>query len=406
MNLKKNNYYYKSNLMKNFLLIGFILFSASAYSQQWLSLNNSACTAIPYTFIESSGILLTTGNCNSTDNGITWTQSSNYLTSLCYAQHSTGIFSGTDEGIFFLGDTGSTWLQVFTSNNKMVVDLINVNDTLFAATVGSGILSSTDNGITWTPVNTGLPTDSIFTVVNSGNMLFAGLYSYGIYMSANSGASWFPANIGLPAIAYIPSINVTSAGIFASNGSALFFSNNNGTSWTASSLTGVTINEIKSVGNALLAGGFTYSGNEGMFRSIDNGITWTLFNNGMPVGCPYGVSEIYSSGNYVYCGMESQCGSIYRMHVNDVLTGNSETDGVNPYECEVFPNPFSNNLMVRTNGKSPSEIILLDATGRKVMQESFTGNAELLPGKLSSGLYFYIINDRAGLVDSGKVVKE
>jgi hypothetical protein len=74
---------------------------------------------------------------------------------------------------------------------------------LFAAINVFGILPaglvflSTNNGASWTPVNTGLTRGIIvYSLVVSGSNLFAGT-SGGVFVSTNNGTSWMAANNGL-----------------------------------------------------------------------------------------------------------------------------------------------------------------------------------------------------------------
>ena len=66
---------------------------------------------------------------------------------------------------------------------------------LFAGTAG-GVFRSTNNGTSWTAVNTGLTYTSVDALAVSGTNLFAGTEN-GVFLSTNNGTSWTAVNTGL-----------------------------------------------------------------------------------------------------------------------------------------------------------------------------------------------------------------
>ena len=59
---------------------------------------------------------------------------------------------------------------------------------LFAGTENAGVLLSTNNGTSWTAVNSGLKRMYVYSLVVSGTNLFAGTYD-GVFLSTNNGTS-------------------------------------------------------------------------------------------------------------------------------------------------------------------------------------------------------------------------
>jgi hypothetical protein len=117
--------------------------------------------------------------------------------------------------------------------NALVVSGTN----LFAGTGGGGVFRSTDNGISWTEVNSGLTTTNINALVVSGINLFAGT-DHDVFLSTNNGTSWAQVNSGLTntdvsSLAVSAANDGFSTNIFAGTwGRGIFLSTNNGTSWT------------------------------------------------------------------------------------------------------------------------------------------------------------------------------
>ena len=68
---------------------------------------------------------------------------------------------------------------------------------IFAGTNG-GVILSTNNGSSWSAVNTGLPPNtSVWSLAISGTIIFAGTLD-GVFLSTDNGSSWIAVNIGLP----------------------------------------------------------------------------------------------------------------------------------------------------------------------------------------------------------------
>src|SRR5262245_2860893 len=69
---------------------------------------------------------------------------------------------------------------------------------IFAGT-SSGVFASTDNGVTWNPVNSGLPdTATVNALTASGGRILAGT-TLGMYATTDNGATWTAVTSGLPA---------------------------------------------------------------------------------------------------------------------------------------------------------------------------------------------------------------
>ena len=150
------------------------------------------------------------------------------------------------------------------------------------------IYLSTDNGESWTTIDTGLPRTSVnaLAVSADGANLFAGTDS-GVYLSTNNGTSWVVLGNGLrnaTVNALIVSPNgPTGASVFAGTTAGVFLSTNNGTNWSAVN-TGLTSTYSRSF-SATPNGEYLYYSAVGdvgrVFRSDNNGTSWTGVNTGL-----------------------------------------------------------------------------------------------------------------------------
>ena len=93
--------------------------------------------------------------------------------------------------------------------------------------------SSTNDGTSWTAINSGLTATAVGALAVSGPNLFAGTYHGGVFLSTNNGTSWTAVNSGL---ANVTVWDLAAAAPISSPEqmvSAFFSSTNSGTSWTA-----------------------------------------------------------------------------------------------------------------------------------------------------------------------------
>jgi photosystem II stability/assembly factor-like uncharacterized protein len=141
---------------------------------------------------------------------------------------------------------------------------------LFAGTDSGGVYLSTDEGQSWSPVNTGLTQKYVWALAFSGTNLIAGT-SGGIFLSANNGLNWSAVtgatSNGVSAFA------VSGTNIFAGTNSGVYLSTNGGANWKAvnTGLTNTQIRALAFIGTTLFAG--TFGG--GVFQSTNNGTSWS-----------------------------------------------------------------------------------------------------------------------------------
>jgi photosystem II stability/assembly factor-like uncharacterized protein len=122
---------------------------------------------------------ITSGLENLETTALTWTDDSNVLV-------------GTTNGIYHSSDSGHSWLITQGSRGYEVGALTSMpNGTALAALESGGLLSSSDNGITWSELED-MPADiagSAFSVTEEGTLLW-GTIGNGILRSTDSGRNW------------------------------------------------------------------------------------------------------------------------------------------------------------------------------------------------------------------------
>ena len=126
---------------------------------------------------------------------------------------------------------------------------------IFAGTSSGGVFRSTNNGTSWTEVNSGLTNTSIQALTVLGTNLFAGTYNGGVFLSTNNGTNWAAVNNGLTNNNVL-SFAVSGTNLFAGTRLSVCVSTNNGTSWTdvSSGLTNPYIISLVVSGTNIFAG--------------------------------------------------------------------------------------------------------------------------------------------------------
>lgn len=202
------------------------------------------------------------------------------------AMHEAGVYKSTD--------TGLTWQRVVsgivTSNGIISARGLSINpstvsaDALYMGTWHrTGTYKSTNNATSWT--NTPLDV-KVYNMeldnVNPGTLYLAN-YAGGIYKTTNSAASWSPAGLSAEMM-YTVSINQPRhTQIFAGTvGNGIFRSDDSAAHWTHSEQglfnTNVTAMVAVPDNTQQLYAATTHNG---VSSSIDKGVNWTLMNNGL-----------------------------------------------------------------------------------------------------------------------------
>jgi photosystem II stability/assembly factor-like uncharacterized protein len=112
----------------------------------------------------------------STDNGSHWDQSNTFMTKSdihAFAQHDTDLFAATDGAKLFLSnDNGHTWPTGLSFPADTLNTLVFSGSNLFAGS-NKGAARTTDNGTSWTDINTGLTDLDIRFLAVSNDRIFA-----------------------------------------------------------------------------------------------------------------------------------------------------------------------------------------------------------------------------------------
>lgn len=395
------------------IIVLVLFFIQNVYTQQWTQTLNgismwSLCKDINgKIYAGSSGTIKAIYK--STNNGTSWdtvlsNAAANVLSIACDSLNDVFAANLTN-GLLKSINGGSNWTTIPSStfNNKSVQTVLCGTDgVVFAGTITGGIFRSTDVGETF-PVNV-LSTLTIVSMAVdrfNSNIIYAGASSgsppnYGFYRSTDAGTTWSgnlnPYNIwGI--------VQDGNGNLFTVTTSAPYNfdkSTNGGLNWT-------TLSTLPAAMRGLCLGfggnGPPYaSGNGGVFKSTDGGITFNNFN------FTYSANQILSN----WLGAPRILVAVSGTTNGGVWIYNEPWFGIKQIGSNVpdkfslhqnYPNPFNPTTNVRF--EIPQfrhvQINIYDILGREVVN---LVNEELQPGTYEvdwdasnypSGVYFYTL---------------
>ena len=203
----------------------------------------------------------------------------------------TTVLAGTSStGVWSTTDNGTTWTQINTGLTFLDVKALAANGTtLYAGTNGGGIFRSSDSGATWTALNTGLTNPLVYALATNGTDVYAGTYGSGIFRL--NGTTWTAVNTGISSSARVYSLMINGSDLWAggeliiNDPHHLFRSSDRGATWVTTGGTDTSKSAAPSEfvysmavsGTTLMAATL-----DGIYRSTNNGTNWLRLNS-LPV---------------------------------------------------------------------------------------------------------------------------
>jgi titin len=185
--------------------------------------------------------------------------------------------------------------------------------TIFAGTSGPGIYKSTNGGQSWT--RSGLTDTDVSSLAISPNYatdttVFAGTSS-DIYKSTDGGQSWTHSGLtgtGVPSLAISPNYAIDATVFAGTYDAGIYKSTDGGQSWTCSGLTGTDVPSLAISPNyAIDATVFAGTYDAGIYKSTDGGQSWTQMNSGLATAnksiSSLAISPNYATDSTIFAGV-------------------------------------------------------------------------------------------------------
>lgn len=241
----------------------------------------------------------------SIDDGLTWLLPSaasppNDIITNLYADKS-GLYAGIyNNGVYRSTNGGISWANLNTGLYNLSPTQLNGKDGLIYYGSYDGIKISSDYGTTWQTKNFELNNSSVSCINSIGQYTFAGTNGAGLFYTSDLGASWkqtINSNV-FPFVKNIINVNDT---IFLVSSDwtydcKVIMSSDSGSSWVQRN-NGIDGGEITSIA---WSKGFLYASTSyGLFKSSNRGLQWTLLTNGLPNNGRPNVSSVAAMDSFV-----------------------------------------------------------------------------------------------------------
>lgn len=190
-------------------------------------------------------------------------------------------FTNRGGGVYLIPANGGNAGLIFKDSSNAVW-CIKLSRTKVYAGTNKGIYQSNEKGVSWTPVNSGLIAQRVLDIIiNKNDEIFVGTYG-GVFFSNDNGYSWTEINNGLSNIGIEDMAINKNGDLFAGTyTSDIFRSTDNGKTWSKKSK-GLPVKNLWVSGLAINSQNILFATTgTGVYRSKDNGDSWMPVNNGL-----------------------------------------------------------------------------------------------------------------------------
>jgi len=311
----------------------------------------------------------------STDDGVSWRQTNNGLTTISINSIATdlsgGIYVGGYGVLFKSTDAGANWVRASQgiTDTKVNSIICGADGTLYAGTSPAGIFRSTDGGSTWSQANNGLTNTNVTSLATTGDGgILAGTSGSGVYRSSDRADSW--SQLG---------------GILREDSVSLVAVNSVGKIFAVTTSRWIYYSDSSSHSTSVMT-------SHSVYYSTDNGATWSNVDS---TETDVQVLAFDTSG-YLLGGTNGK-GVLKSNHSTLTDVALRLTEPSKFYLYQNYPNPFnaSTTIVYRIPTGGFVALKVYDVLGREVRrlvtERQGTGEHSVVfdATGLPSGVYFY-----------------
>jgi photosystem II stability/assembly factor-like uncharacterized protein len=374
------------------------IYSSSDFGATWMDSGNGFASLTVRAFETINGILLagtTKGIYRSADNANTWQEANNGIPNLSSAYTSAFLKDGimiyaafNGAGVKVTDNEATSWADFSTGLTTSQVYCLTKNEnTLFAGTA-KGIFKYSSASSSWVFCSSDIPlsTNGSVNIINClavvSGKIFAGVFNDGIYSSSDNGTSWTKMNSQVNA-ENINDLLLKGDTLFAAGNLDVYRSTDQGINWTKTiTNNNNSLNKMGMADGVLLAAGWN-----GVYYSLDQGVSWLPSKDGFPeIAAGY---SFFSDGTTLLAGTSE---GIWSIPLSDFYPS---IQSINPGAGG--PNEFITISGKNFNPSLSTNLVSFNGTKATVLQATNRSLTVSVPADATSGYITVIVNNRTAI---------